>query len=802
MPKRKASNDEALKTTASAPSTARKSKKQKIAEARARSRLWAEQQQQKASPSPPPKPIIKSTTTPKVKARKPNTVRTASPKRSANTPTTRRVEKPSTEVKRPAAAGKTPSKAARRAQARAKAQAWGVTEKVKKKNVIVAPANNNNKEEYHTTDDEVDNNKQKEYHTTDDEDDSNKQKEYHTTDDDNNDDDDDSVNRTEITIDSSTGVRPPVASVAAAAKPAKPYKNKPQYNLHVDQANKIKRHATPKSPKISPIPRYDKAKKPKISVPIPRYDKPRKMAKKPALQVSNAGTNVDNMKQGVNDPIPSYISTDSNVATKAYNPQPNPYDKPLKPSKISVPIPHDEFDVIRVGLEKYPSQVSSVTNAFDRMHDTKQQQSILDDDSKERPRGHDQSFHSPISNHTPTVYDTPKEENATWDELDEYPAKRGRSYLRILSILLVGAAIAGHVIAYRTGHLDGLTDMLKKIRLKLPGSAAELFPENIVKAFLNNNSAISTAHQCFVDNYKLLEGEIDQDSPQECDKTLELIPCPEGSRCAEGILHSCHDKNKILSSDGSECIWSEETNKSFAHIEATLTNWTIKNYCEFKGAKFAYRSHSKAPVYPFSRIANNTIIKKDMFLDSNDFVFSEINNEVMIGLSDSYVDNKLILPRTCWIGLATVQLFQVLGSVTLHASLSVASWIFLFVRAYPIISLVALVISLTVTSVYRRREKQRKLANDVVEVRGLAYEHMMENTAEHVVLHLRDGIAIDMYPKSRQGRAYIITKVWPRVVADIRQDNRVQKTSRRLGMKPRDIWQWVATSPRMHQPKS
>jgi len=813
-----------------------------------------------------------SSTTKKTTPRRGSTSRAASSPKRTPVANTARINSdlkppppPTTAIK------KTPNKAELRAQARARAQAWRITSETKKKenttSVIApaaAPANSNEvrKEGYHSSDDDESsapqarvkahktwndirkqnatriNNasaykrkqkQQDEYHTTEDEDDdidnkvkiknkkNNKQEDYHTTEDEEDDidnkvknnrkknnnereeyrtedegDDDNrnnnevsSADPTEITIDSSMGIRP-FASAPVAAKPS--YNNygnisgKQQYSSYAGQANNIQKHAMVKQP--TPY----NAKIPKKSATKTHFDK---------------------MKQRLNNPIPTYISTNSTAEQNKS--QPNPYEDQMKNKKyhFNVPklpasIPNDDFDRSnRYNINKTDNhetwRMSSMTsNTFDTMKSAKKQhrESILDyNDTSERETEHDRDD-SP-NKHEGASFGTAEELNSTWDVLDEVQVKGKRSYSRIIiSILLASAAAITAGMAYRFVDFGALKDKWDETNSKLPVSTGELFPQTLVNVFQNDQSVTSTtaAHPCFVYNYKLLETEMHSDSPRnKCDQTLERIPCPEGGRCAEGILHSCHEKNKIVSSDGSLCIWNEDTNKSFAHIEAMLTNWTINNYCELKGAKHAYKSpNSKSPVFPFSVIANNTMIKKEMLLNSSDFIFSEIKDEVMIGFSDNYTNNKLVLPRTCWISLATVQLFQALGSVVLHGGFKVASWMFQFVIAYPIISTLASLIYLIVISIFRRREKMQKLADDVVEVRNLAYKEMMQNSSEHVVLHLRDGIAMDMHPKSRQGRAYIITKVWPRVVVDIRQDNRVRKTNRRFGMKPRDIWQWVA----------
>ena len=116
-----------------------------------------------------------------------------------------------------------------------------------------------------------------------------------------------------------------------------------------------------------------------------------------------------------------------------------------------------------------------------------------------------------------------------------------------------------------------------------------------------------------------------------------------------------------------------------------------------------------------------------------------------------------------------------------------------FSMAYPWVSLVCLIVLLALRRYRQRKAEYQVLLADVANVRHLAYQKLMADSLEHVVLHLRDEVALDLYPTSKSERSYLILKVWPRVVADVRLDNRVHKTNQLLQGKPRDVWQWVAT---------
>mmetsp|Transcript_15790 Transcript_15790/g.24243 ORF Transcript_15790/g.24243 Transcript_15790/m.24243 type:complete len:662 (+) Transcript_15790:118-2103(+) len=379
------------------------------------------------------------------------------------------------------------------------------------------------------------------------------------------------------------------------------------------------------------------------------------------------------------------------------------------------------------------------------------------------------------------------------------PAKRGRPYLTGIFIAL---GTAGLIFAISTGKLNFVKEMLpeevtsfvdtlpKELAKKLPKNLNDFVPKSIV-------SEETRAPPCYVDDYEFNEEEekIKPKAADVCDKTLPRIPCPEHGLCAEGALHICLDANYTPSVDGTACVWDEKAEKSFAQTEALLTNWTIQNYCKLSGAKFAHKSDTKAAVFPLSKVENETEVVQEMISESYNFVLVEINDEMMIGLSDTYVDTKLVLPTSCWITLAMLQTVSHFIGSALQALVSTAGLVLEFTYAYPIVALCTLLFIMVALYIRRRRKGQRELAKNIVIVRDMAFQRMSSDTSAHVVLHLRDAIAMEMHPMSRKGRSYIILKVWPRVVADIRQDNRVLKTNRQIGGKPRDVWQWAASTP-------
>lgn len=325
-------------------------------------------------------------------------------------------------------------------------------------------------------------------------------------------------------------------------------------------------------------------------------------------------------------------------------------------------------------------------------------------------------------------------------------------------------------------------------------NVGELLPDMSFLTALTKGAGLSTKlPPCFRDKDIHPDEIVPSTPPFLCDKTLPRVQCPIPGRCRDGNLYFCLGRHMQVSDDGSGCVLNEAANTTIAKVEAILANWTTENFCSFDGVDFAQKSTNKAGVmFPLAKVSDEINVDTILLWKSNMFILEKADEDILIGLSDEYVDTKLTIPTMCWIGLVAADTLTTIFTSTFYAGVHTASTILVVAFAYPLVSLVCLTLLLGINWARRFQQARKKLATDVANVRQLAYQRMMSDCSEHVVLHLRDGIAMDMYPTSKSERSYIILKVWPRVVTDVRLDNRVLKTNRMVVGKPRDVWQWAA----------
>ena len=192
----------------------------------------------------------------------------------------------------------------------------------------------------------------------------------------------------------------------------------------------------------------------------------------------------------------------------------------------------------------------------------------------------------------------------------------------------------------------------------------------------------------------------------------------------------------------------------------------------------------------------------------------------MVGFTDKYVKHTLVIPFWCDVAVMLVSFLDGMTREMMSSLQFATGWfmhlaisspgpttffclvVYFFYKCLPIfiaaaVALASAISCFMVWAIYhlqRRHRMHKKLMQDVANVKQLTYALLMEDAnAQHVVMYLRDEIAMHLFPTSKAERGYIISKVWPRVVSDVRHNNRVLKSSTLVQGTPRDVWQWTAS---------
>eukprot|EP00521_Asterionellopsis_glacialis_P018139 CAMPEP_0195296444 /NCGR_PEP_ID=MMETSP0707-20130614/19483_1 /TAXON_ID=33640 /ORGANISM="Asterionellopsis glacialis, Strain CCMP134" /LENGTH=688 /DNA_ID=CAMNT_0040357961 /DNA_START=39 /DNA_END=2105 /DNA_ORIENTATION=+ len=282
------------------------------------------------------------------------------------------------------------------------------------------------------------------------------------------------------------------------------------------------------------------------------------------------------------------------------------------------------------------------------------------------------------------------------------------------------------------------------------------------------------------------------------------IPCPDLAACSGGYLRSCLDHRHFEVSEGmDDCVLTKSTLELIDKLESSLANLTVEHICDSDGSDLAVDVGGIAPMFRTENITDfpqddHTIVlvlsyavrTSSLRLDQTS------DGEIILGLSDDYVTSRLPYPFDCWIKMVALNLISFLwNQVIVHLFwflINVIKFVATTTMKYPLASFAAFCFLWIIRTVRLARRSRRRVRMDAVKVREVAYDKLQHQAQEYAVLHLRDEVAHELYPSSKKQRAYIIKEVWPRVISDVKQDNRISKSCVLMQGKPRDVWTWVA----------
>jgi hypothetical protein len=272
--------------------------------------------------------------------------------------------------------------------------------------------------------------------------------------------------------------------------------------------------------------------------------------------------------------------------------------------------------------------------------------------------------------------------------------------------------------------------------------------------------------------------------------------CPANGICEFGRLVSCSSGQYEVSQSGEMCVLTQQTNESIATLRSLLIDWTKRDQC----------GDSPSEPYPLFDYSKLQLVNPLEFsperlsiaLVQQQFVVEQQDDGIWVGLPD---DHPLTYSPGCRMARFLKLSLSWCGSHMVAFAQRMAKLVWTCMSVYPLTSLIGL---LLVLAAHRRRSylaHRSRVLRDIAHLRQLAYEHLQDVPDQaHVVLHIRDEIAMSLYPDSKAKRAYVIKQVWPRVVPDVHLDNRIRKTTRIVDGNPQDVWQWVAVRTRNATP--
>jgi len=280
----------------------------------------------------------------------------------------------------------------------------------------------------------------------------------------------------------------------------------------------------------------------------------------------------------------------------------------------------------------------------------------------------------------------------------------------------------------------------------------------------------------------------DSENEQDCSNDIGVL-CPKGGVCEVGELSACINSYQDVLNTGDKCVLGED----YIPMKNALVDQLIEHASQIC-------DHSKKPSFKYAMLQMN---RPGIIEDENEdlaealadegFTVHEREDGLYVGLPEGF---KVNLPIYCHLGNVGQWVLQEVGLLFLGLLRFISSNLFGFISTYPELSGFNLLLFFGLIKYRKHRASKKKRQNDIIRTRELAYKTLEESCGvEHCAIHIRDEIAMTLYPNSKKNRLELQRCVWPKIVDDVKRDTRVRKFQifNKDG-KTRDMWQWTAAS--------
>lgn len=296
--------------------------------------------------------------------------------------------------------------------------------------------------------------------------------------------------------------------------------------------------------------------------------------------------------------------------------------------------------------------------------------------------------------------------------------------------------------------------------------------------------------------------------------------CPHWGRCHGGKLIDCTDvvmtlagRNLFVPSDmGDNCEVSPQTKKLVETVKDTLLSMTADYVCGTMMDGVLLQNET-FPLYSLERVvAKLQDIEGERFdtelliwlfpaFNSDSVRFGSLignDNDILdgIGLGDIVSPDSLPFSIGCKMKLYCHEMFDYFTHSVLALLKYLATIALFIVWQYPLYSFCVMGFAYVARIVQRRRRHNAKVRELFGIVREAAYDRLCEcdDDTGYAALLLRDDVGHYMYPTSFVKRQFMNDYVWPRVVLEVRGDNRVRKFRKMNAGKELEHWDFAVQS--------
>lgn len=307
------------------------------------------------------------------------------------------------------------------------------------------------------------------------------------------------------------------------------------------------------------------------------------------------------------------------------------------------------------------------------------------------------------------------------------------------------------------------------------------------------------------------------------------IQCPQWGRCHGGLLRDCNDGGGewqglfrfVPNKEGTSCVPSDGALEIVKVVQDALANMTVSQSCRSSDmiadpASVLLKDEEPYPLFSLDVVswrvneASEVDIPMSAALllwlrpvfDSELVTFGQLSDvdgpPDAIGLSSEVPEHKLPVPFSCQMKFMFMELFGWVLRFVYRTVLFLAQKLWQYVLTYPKSTPVVVMMLIGSVSIRSKKKHRAKVREIFDVVKEEAYDRLAncDGSGGYAALHLRDDVGHAMYPSNVRERLFMYNYVWPRVIIEVRADNRVRKFRKAADGKQLEHWDLNTNSKR------
>ena len=307
------------------------------------------------------------------------------------------------------------------------------------------------------------------------------------------------------------------------------------------------------------------------------------------------------------------------------------------------------------------------------------------------------------------------------------------------------------------------------------------------------------------------------------------VQCPQWGRCHGGLLRDCNDAGGewqglvrfVPSEKGTSCVPSDGALEIMGVVQNALVNMTVSQSCRSSDmitdpTSVLLKEQEPYPLFSLDVVSwrvnraseiditmsASLLLWLEPVFDAAIVTFGQVSDvddpPNAMGLSSEVPEHKLPIPFSCQMKFMFIELFGWILKFLYRTVVLLAQKLWQYISTHPKSSPVALMMLVGVVSIRRKKKHRAKVREIFDVVKEEAYDRLAhcDGSGGYAALHLRDDVGHAMYPSNVRERLFMYNYVWPRVIIEVRADNRVRKFRKAADGKQLEHWDLNTNSKR------